>query len=936
MKRVALYRILTLLLIFAGCAFARENGWFQHIDHAITEQRMSTRSIPASGKIVLLEIDNKSLTSIGIWPWKRSIYADIIRKTFEAGADEIAFDIDFSSEAPDGQDTVFAQALEEAPGPVTLAVFQQFATARMNPDNLRINRPTDLLADRAWLATVNVIADTDGFVRTFPLAQNIGGELFPSLTSTLGNLQDIVADSQIINFNINPDSIPTYSVIDLLEGSIPEGALKNRKVLIGAGAAELRDTMAVPVFGVISGPKLQIIAAENLLQGNAVRNAPHSWIYFLAALLALPLLFILIFKNFNTYSRIIGLIGLAAGVELLGYRLYTDQNLLLDTGMLLATLLSSVVALTLTEISFKSLLLNLSHKHGESITDLLNTVVKDSLTGIVIAGGNGRIIGISQQAVSIFETFGYRSKKGDKTFEALPWEFGKRIKECLDSPDISKAPTGLQFIEIKRQQETRYFEYSITPSFIAPDGDTQQKEDKVVTLLFHDVTEARREQMRLERLADHDQLTDLYNLQGFCNRLENTPAYQADKASALVFACEARRLDKVNQMLGPDYCDILVRQIGKALSSLTLFDAVGCTDDKVFLLYKQLEAPQDLDDLKSAIMKCLDQTYDLRGHGIIAGGLLGIASFDSDAMQTAKDVAEASIIALDRARETGESNILYSPNLAKEVERQRLLEREILGAFEREEFQLYYQPQVDLKSRETVGCEALARWKHRELGLIRPDHFIPILEETGKIVELGRWIMKTACIEAMKWPKPISVAVNVSAVQFQRSNILQDLEQALTISGLPRERLHMEITESLFIADSEDIIRQLTAIRDHGIKIALDDFGTGYSSLSYIHRFPLDKIKIDRAFVKDLPYSMDSLAVINAVTALAHGMDIKIIAEGMENEEQANVLALAGCHQGQGFFFGKPMEFNEFFAFLDTKNQKQEKSNYTPENWLYR
>jgi EAL domain-containing protein (putative c-di-GMP-specific phosphodiesterase class I) len=168
----------------------------------------------------------------------------------------------------------------------------------------------------------------------------------------------------------------------------------------------------------------------------------------------------------------------------------------------------------------------------------------------------------------------------------------------------------------------------------------------------------------------------------------------------------------------------------------------------------------------------------------------------------------------------------------------------------------------------------------------------------------------------MSWPEPVTVAVNVSAVQFQRSDILQDIEQALELSGLPQERLHIEITESLFIAETAAIIEQLNAIRSHGIKIALDDFGTGYSSLSYIHQFPLDKIKIDRAFVKDLPYSADSLAVINAVTALARGFDMQIIAEGMETEEQAEILRLAGCHIGQGYYFGKPMTCTDFASKL--------------------
>ncbi len=918
MKRVSLFRIATLLVVFLCCALAHESGWFVRLDNGIGEQRMAMQTRQASGRIALLEIDNKSLTSIGVWPWNRSIYADIIRKSFDAGAEELAFDIDFSSKSISEEDQAFAEALNGAAGPVTLAVFQQFATARMEADALRFNRPVEALANSAWLATVNVIADPDGFVRSFPLGQYINGELFPSLTSTLGGQQQIEAASQLINFNIDPASIPTYSVIDLLDGTIAPDALKGRKVLVGAGAAELRDTMAVPVFGVLSGPKLQILAAENLMQGTNLHMAPHSWIYMLAAFIALPLLFILLFGSFNTYGRIAGLLLLASGIEFLGYRLYADQHILLDTACLLVTLLATGIIVTLADVSIKSVLLNLSHRHGKSISDLLDTIVRDSLTGIVIIGTDGRIISISQQARAMLARFGYDSKKGDLFAGALPWEFGRRIADCLKSRTAADPSNALHPLSVMRNGSTRYFEYSITPSLIAPDGKKQQEEDRVVTLLFHDITDSYLEQIRLAYAADHDPLTELLNLNGFCNQIESmgTDVTAGTGEKGLVFACQARRLEKISQMLGPDYCDVLLQQIGQALTNCGRFDAIGCTDHKRFLLFKQRAGEEDITRLTEAIHQCLDMPYDVRGHSIIVGGQVGVARFDRDTMQTASDLTEAASIALDRSLETGERVLSYSPALAADVHLKRLLEQEIVSAFERNEFELNYQPQVDLRSRKIIGCEALARWNHPERGLIRPDHFIPILEETGKIVDLGRWIMQTACREAMSWPEPVTVSVNVSAVQFQRSDILQDIEQALQLSGLPRERLHIEITESLFIAETAAIIEQLNAIRSHGIKIALDDFGTGYSSLSYILQFPLDKIKIDRAFVKDLPYSTDSLAVINAVTALARGFDMQVIAEGMETEEQAEILRLAGCHIGQGYYFGKPMTCKNFISEL--------------------
>jgi EAL domain-containing protein (putative c-di-GMP-specific phosphodiesterase class I) len=239
---------------------------------------------------------------------------------------------------------------------------------------------------------------------------------------------------------------------------------------------------------------------------------------------------------------------------------------------------------------------------------------------------------------------------------------------------------------------------------------------------------------------------------------------------------------------------------------------------------------------------------------------------------------------------------------------------------------MHYQPQTSLATGEIIGCEALIRWNHRDLGMIRPDLFIPIMEETGMIIDVGRWILDQVCMDAAAWSKPINVAANVSAIQFARSDILHDVDRALQHSGLETKRLQVEITESLFIADPDAIIKSLKALQARGIAIALDDFGTGYSSLSYIHQFPLDKIKIDQAFVKHLPASMDSMAVINAIVALARNFEMDIVAEGVETAEQWEILRLAGCHIGQGWHFGKPMRNADFEELLAQKEQDQKQS----------
>lgn len=248
MKKTAILRFLYISLAFFGCFLANENGLLYFSNHQLANLRMQLAPRPATGQIVLVEIDNKSLTAIGHWPWKRSIYADIIRKSFAEGASEIAFDIDFSSHSSPKEDAAFETALIEANGPVTLAIFQQRSSSNTETSSWQSNRPIEQLETNAWAATVNVLADSDGMVRHLPYAQLVDGEAISSVASMLGGRMMVVPKSFVVDYGIKADSIPVYSIIDLLSGRLPADALKNKKVLVGAGAAELRDNLAVPVM----------------------------------------------------------------------------------------------------------------------------------------------------------------------------------------------------------------------------------------------------------------------------------------------------------------------------------------------------------------------------------------------------------------------------------------------------------------------------------------------------------------------------------------------------------------------------------------------------------------------------------------------------------------------------------------------------------------
>jgi len=275
-------------------------------------------------------------------------------------------------------------------------------------------------------------------------------------------------------------------------------------------------------------------------------------------------------------------------------------------------------------------------------------------------------------------------------------------------------------------------------------------------------------------------------------------------------------------------------------------------------------------------------------------------------------------LALYRAKADGRGTYrFFETGMDARAQARRLLEMDLRAALQRDEFQPYYQPIRDVASGRVVAFEALLRWNHPQRGLIAPINFIPLAEETGLIVQLGEFMLRSACADAATWPDDIDVAVNLSPVQFKNPNLIASVTEALTASGLAARRLELEITESVLLQNSEATLTTLHELRAMGVRISLDDFGTGYSSLSYLRSFPFDKIKIDRSFVSELATREDSMAIIRAVTGLGRSLGIVTTAEGVENDAQLELLRREGCTQAQGYLFSKPRPASDVALMLE-------------------
>jgi diguanylate cyclase (GGDEF)-like protein len=376
----------------------------------------------------------------------------------------------------------------------------------------------------------------------------------------------------------------------------------------------------------------------------------------------------------------------------------------------------------------------------------------------------------------------------------------------------------------------------------------------------------------------------------------------------------------VNDTLGHSIGDLLLKSVATKLRDiLQRTDRIARLGGDEFAIL-QVSAPQPGSSIALAekIIEIVGQPCSIDGHDVTVGASIGIAVAHPGDINTETFLKSADL-AMYSAKSDGRGTYrMFDPEMDAIVQARRGLERDMRTALVQDGFRLFYQPLVNLQTKEVTTFEALMRWQHPERGTVPPSIFIPVAEEMGLIVQLGEWALRQACTEAMEWPDGICVSVNLSPLQFSKGNLVSTVMSALASSGLPASRLELEITESVLLEKSERNISILNQLRHLGVRISMDDFGTGYSSIGYLRSFPFDKIKIDQSFVKDVLVDEGSLAIVRAIAGLGVSFGMITTAEGVETEEQMRCLNLEGCIEVQGYLFSKPVPANEIVGVLES------------------
>jgi diguanylate cyclase (GGDEF)-like protein/PAS domain S-box-containing protein len=438
--------------------------------------------------------------------------------------------------------------------------------------------------------------------------------------------------------------------------------------------------------------------------------------------------------------------------------------------------------------------------------------------------------------------------------------------------------------------------------------------------IHEDVTERHQTEARIAHMARHDALTDLPNRIEFEEQIHAALLRTQKGEHAAILSLDLDRFKQVNDTLGHPVGDALLKIVAGRLRRIVREDdtVARLGGDEFAIIQLGAVQPEGATNLAQRLIDAISAPYDIEGHQIVIGTSVGIAiaPTDGDAVATLLKSAD---VALYRAKTDGRGRYrFFEPGMDAAMQARRTLELDLRAALVNGEFELHYQPLVNIATRQVTGFEALLRWRHPARGLVSPADFIPLAEEIGLIVPIGEWVLRQACGDAASWPDHITVAVNLSPAQFKSARLSETVMLALASSGLPPHRLELEITEGVLLVEHATTLAVLHQLRSLGVRIAMDDFGTGYSSLSYLRSFPFDKIKIDRSFIQNMAQDESSSAIVRAVVGLSARLGMATTAEGVETAEQLEGVRAEGCTEVQGFYFSRAKPACEVLAMIGT------------------
>jgi diguanylate cyclase (GGDEF)-like protein/PAS domain S-box-containing protein len=887
------------ILVLIALGFVLSCGWHGALRHALADLRFSWQSRQASGDIVIIAIDAASIDKVGIWPWPRQLHADLLRRLREADVQDIALDVDFSTPSDATSDKNFADALESTGGSVILPSFQQ---PGIDKTSIHVNRPLPQFADHSWSAIVNVEVGPDGLVRRYPFGERLDGKFLPSMGAMLAEQYDEKRAPFLIDFSIRSLSIPKVSYADVLRGDEATlKRLKGKKVIIGGTALELGDRFSVPNGEIVSGPTLQTLAAESIRQNRALQWT--SDIVTLVGLGILALVMLVSWRRLSAGERVGLLVGMAAAVEAGAILLQAKFPLMLDTSLFHVAIVAYLAAIALDEIDFR---------------DVLGRIAESRFQRIAMSLGDGLVCTDQNHLITVWNPgataiFGYQPE--EMIGKPLDVIYADPARPPISARSIGEAaaPAAGSVVEFDGRRKSGEI-FPVEASFSRWQG----TDGSQYGAIMRDISVRKREAAKIRYLAEYDSLTGLANrntlhaeLAAMISRAETGGSEMA----LLVVGLDG--FQQINDMLGHSSGDLVLRAVAERLTAgAPNAGTVARLSGDEFAIAVTMA---DIGESVSAFAERISAAFETqllagtRQHRIRVS--IGAAVFPAGGT-SADELLSNGHLALSRAKATRRGgHVLFEDAIRRELETRLTLEAELAVAADRNQFELFYQPQLHLGDGSLIGAEALIRWRHPVRGLVSPAEFMPVVNTSPISERIADWVLETACAQAAAWERAgrkLRIGVNLSPSQLQSGDLADSVARVLARTGLTATSLELEVTEDILLHDEQGVLDTFLKIQALGVRIVFDDFGTGYASLSYLKKFPLDGLKIDRSFVFGLLGNPDDAAIVSSTVGLSKQLGLSVIAEGIENRATADLLASMGCEEGQGYFFGRPMPSADF------------------------
>ena len=909
--------IATLAAGLAICALvvgARAGGWLQRLESITSDAcaRLLQHTVPSD--IVIVGLDSRSLTELSSWPWPRRYHASALRTLLLAAPRKLFMDIDFSSSSNPTDDALLEKAFANH-GSVPVVLPEFFQPFMGSDDQLLVTRPLERLARHATLASVNLQPDADGLVRRVPLAWRLEGLSQPSVVAALA-MTPLPYDQEypaLIDYAVSPKSFAFVSYADVLAGRIPAHTFTGKTVIVGATAIELHDLVSVPVYRSLPGVVVQALALQTLRLGG-LRAVPLG--LYLPALFVWTLMLVALFGAQSWRRNLLALAAavlLLAGLQLYAYATYRVVIEVVPPALALAVAFTVATLRSLDEQTLRALAYSLGLRRRDA---LLRSIVECSTDCILCIDARGTIQTANPAAARLFGVVpeALRGTNIGRHLPALATTAGADAAAMLESLSGGRC-----------EWEARTATDRLLPVEISF-ARAGINDERLYTAIIRDISERKAQQRELEFRATHDPLTRLPNRAALDACLERRLATASEAAPLALLMLDLCRFKEVNDTLGHSVGDRVLQEVAQrfvdTVGDRGLVARIG-GDEFAVVVHDAADASGAV-RLAEVLAESLRSSIDLGGVSIDVGVNTGIAFYPTDASD-AQTLLRRADVAMYVAKRRGSGSERYDAAHDGHSVRKLAMVGELRTAIACGGLQLHYQPQVNLHRGTADAVEALVRWEHPTLGNVSPSEFVAIAESTDLIRPLTEFTLSEALAQAARWRRAgleLRVAVNLSARMLHDPELARRLAHLVAASGVGAASLEVEITESAVMLDPPRALRIVREIHNLGVLVSVDDYGTGFSALGYLRDLAVHGLKLDKSFVGGMRTRKGDRVIVESTVRMAHALELQIVAEGVETDWDAHVLAEVGCDFAQGFHFSRPLPADACAQWIGSFNRQ--------------